>query len=55
MSAPLVATWLRDQVLQPQSRLAPMIANMFSPLLRFITLAYLLILLNRQRSLFEDH
>ncbi len=54
MSAPLVATWLWDQVLQRQSRLAPMIANVFSPLFLLMTLAYLLALLSQQRSPFED-
>jgi hypothetical protein len=54
MSAPLVATWLWDQVLQRQSRLAPMIANVFSPLFLLMTLAYLLALLSEQRSPFED-
>lgn len=54
LSAPLVATWLWDQVLQRQSRLAPMIANVFSPLFLLMTMAYLLALLSEQRSPFND-
>jgi hypothetical protein len=54
LSAPLVATWLWDQVLQRQSRLAPMIANVFSPLFLLMTVAYLLALLSEQRSPFND-
>ncbi len=54
LSAPLVATWLWDQVLQRQSRLAPLIANVFSPLFLLMTLAYLLALLVQQRSPAND-
>lgn len=54
LSAPLFATWLWDQKLQRQSRLAPLIANVFSPLFLLMTVIYLLALTGDQRSPFED-
>ena len=54
MSAPLIATWLWDQVLNRESKLASVIANVFSPLFLLLTVAYLLALLGQQRSPFSD-
>ena len=54
MSAPLIATWVWDQVLQRESRLAPVIANVFSPLFLLMTVLYLLALLGGGRSPFSD-
>ena len=54
LSAPVVATWLWDQVLQRQGRLAPLIANVFSPLFLLMTVIYLLALLGQGRSPFND-
>jgi hypothetical protein len=54
MSAPLVATWLWDQVQGRQSRLASMIANVFSPLFLLMTVGYLTALLGEDRSPLED-
>jgi hypothetical protein len=54
MSAPLIATWLWDQVLNRESKLASVIANVFSPLFLLLTVAYLFALLGQQRSLFSD-
>ena len=54
MSAPLVATWVWDQVMQRQSRLASVIANVFSPLFLLMTTLYLLVLLTEDRSPFQD-
>lgn len=54
MSAPLIATWLWDQVLQRESRLAPLIANVFSPLFLLMTVGYLFALLGEQRSPLKD-
>lgn len=54
MSAPLVATWVWDQVMNRESKLAPVIANVFSPLFLLMTVAYLLALLSEQRSPFND-
>jgi len=54
MSAPLIATWLWDQVMNRDSKLASVIANVFSPLFLLLTVAYLLALLGQQRSAFND-
>ncbi len=54
MSAPLIATWLWDQVMHRESKLASVIANVFSPLFLLLTVAYLLALLGQQRSPFND-
>ena len=54
MSAPLVATWVWDRVMQRQSRLASVIANVFSPLFLLMTTLYLLVLLTEDRSPFQD-
>lgn len=54
MSAPLIATWVWDQVLKRESKLASIIANVFSPLFLLMTVAYLLALLGEQRSPFQD-
>jgi hypothetical protein len=54
MSAPLVATWVWDQVMLRQSRLASIIANVFSPLFLLMTSLYLLVLLGEDRSPFQD-
>jgi len=54
MSAPLIATWLWDQILNRESKLASVIANVFSPLFLLLTVAYLLALLGQQRSPFSD-
>ena len=54
MSAPLIATWLWDQVMNRESKLASVIANVFSPLFLLLTVAYLLALLGQQRSPFSD-
>jgi len=54
MSAPLIATWLWDQVMARESKLASVIANVFSPLFLLLTVAYLFALLGQQRSPFSD-
>jgi hypothetical protein len=54
MSAPLVATWVWDQVMLRQSRLASIIANVFSPLFLLMTTLYLLVLLGEDRSPSQD-
>jgi len=54
MSAPLIATWLWDQVMHRESKLASVIANVFSPLFLLLTMAYLFALLGQQRSPFSD-
>jgi hypothetical protein len=54
MSAPLVATWVWDQIMLRQSRLASIIANVFSPLFLLMITLYLLVLLSEDRSPFQD-
>ena len=54
MSAPLIATWVWDQVLNRESHIASVIANIFSPLFLLMTVFYLLALLGEGRSPFED-
>lgn len=54
MSAPLIATWVWDQVMKRESQLASVIANVFSPLFLVLTVGYLLALIGEQRSPFSD-
>jgi hypothetical protein len=54
MSAPLIASWIWDQLLERDSRIAPILANIFSPLFLFMTAFYLAALLGRGQSPFED-
>ena len=54
MSAPLIATWVWDQVLKQTSHIASVIANIFSPLFLLMTVFYLLALLGEGRSPFAD-
>ena len=54
MSAPLIATWVWDQVMKQESKLASVIANVFSPLFLVLTIGYLLALMGEQRSPFSD-
>jgi len=54
MSAPLIATWVWDQVLKREGHIASVIANIFSPLFLLMTVFYLLALLGEGRSPFED-
>jgi hypothetical protein len=54
MSAPLIATWVWDQVMKQESKLATVIANVFSPLFLVLTIGYLLALMGEQRSPFSD-
>ena len=54
MSAPLIATWVWDQVMKQESKLASVIANVFSPLFLVLTIGYLLALIGEQRSPFSD-
>lgn len=50
VSAPLVATFLFDIVLQRQSRLATLIANVFTPLFLVMICVYLIAMLVQQQS-----
>jgi len=54
MSAPLIASWIWDQLLERDSRIAPILANIFSPLFLLMTGFYLAALLGRGQSPFED-
>jgi len=54
MSAPLIASWIWDQMLDRDSRIAPILANIFSPLFLLMTGFYLAALLGRGQSPFED-
>ena len=54
VSAPLVATFLYDQFMGRNSRIATTIANLFTPLFLIMTVIYLLVMAALQMSPFTD-
>lgn len=54
VSSPLVATYLFDSIQNRQSKFAPILANVFSPLFRITILAYLLATFYQGKSPFTD-
>lgn len=54
VSAPLVATYVYDEVLQHKARFASLLANIFAPLFLVTVLVYLLAMLVQQTSPVDD-
>jgi len=54
VSAPLVATYVYDTILNRDSRLTTLFANIFAPLVLIIVIGYLLMMAYTQKSPFSD-
>ena len=54
IASPLVATYLYDVILNRESRLATLIANIFAPLFLITVVAYLMAMLYAQKSPYSD-
>jgi len=54
VASPIVATYLYDEVLKSESKLATLIANIFAPLFLITVIVYLLAMLYAQKSPYSD-